>query len=163
MSNLNISSMGFSSFTGQRKKPEKKSIEAAITVSDYMAKNLITFKPAQSLAEVMEVLARNEITGGPVVDEKGKLVGMISESDCMEQLSNSRYYNLPLGSESVEKYMSSVVETIDSHIDIFDAATKFHDSPYRRFPVVENGKLVGQISQHDVILAALHLKSNSWK
>ncbi len=155
--------MGFSSFTGQRIKPEKKSIEAAITVSDYMAKNLITFKPEQSLAEVMEILARNQITGGPVVDERGKLVGLISESDCMEQLSNSRYYNLPMGSEKVEKYMSSVVETIDAHVDIFDAATKFHKSSHRRFPVMESGKLVGQISQHDVILAALHLKSQSWK
>ncbi len=155
--------MGFSSFTGQRIKPEKKSIEANITVSDYMAKNLITFKPEQSLIEVMEVLARNEITGGPVVDQIGKVVGMISESDCMEQLSNSRYYNLPMGSEKVEKYMSPSVETIQSHVSIFDAATQFHKSPHRRFPVMENGKLVGQISQHDVIVAALHLKSQSWK
>lgn len=155
--------MGFSSFTGQRIKPQKKSIEAAITVSDYMAKNLITFKPDQSLIGVMEILARHEITGGPVIDQSGKLIGMISESDCMEQLSNSRYYNLPMGSEPVEKYMTSAVETIESHVDIFDAATKFHNSPHRRFPVVENGKLVGQISQHDIIVAALHLKSNSWK
>ncbi len=155
--------MGFTSFVGKRVKPEKKSIEAAITVSDYMAKNLITFKVEQSLVEVMEILARNEITGGPVVDEKGKILGMISESDCMEQLSNSRYYNHPTGSEKIEKYMSSDVETIESHVSIFDAASQFYKSPHRRFPVLENGKLVGQISQHDVIVAALHLKSQSWK
>lgn len=155
--------MGFSNFTGQRIKPEKKSIEVAITVSDYMAKNLITFNPNQSLAAVMEILARNEITGGPVVDEKGRLIGMISESDCMKQLSDSRYFNMPMGSELVERYMTRVVETIASHVSIFEAATQFNQSRHRRFPVLENGKLVGQISQHDVILAALRLKSSSWK
>ncbi len=153
--------MGFSNFIGERLKPTK-GIIAQINVSDYMTKNLITFSPQDKLIDTMEALARNEITGGPVVS-KGDLVGMISESDCMKTLSDSKYFNIPMGSETVEKHMSTIVETIDSNASIFEAAEQFHKSPYKRFPVLKNGKLVGQISQHDIIIAALHLNSQNWK
>lgn len=153
--------MGIMNFMGERAKTSK-SFEAAIRVSDYMTKKLITFTPQQSLMETMETLVRNEITGGPVVNEKNELVGMISESDCMKHLSDSKYYNIPMGNESVEKHMSNIVETIDANAGIFSAAEQFNKSPYKRFPVMENGKLVGQISQHDILLAALKLNSQHW-
>ncbi len=153
--------MGFSNFMGERLK-QTKGIDAQINVADYMTKKLIHFSPSDTLIDVMASLARNEITGGPVVS-KGELVGMISESDCMKTLSDSKYFNIPMGTETVEKYMSSIVETIDVNASIFEAAEKFYKSPYKRFPVLENGKLVGQISQHDIIVAALKLNSHNWK
>lgn len=153
--------MGIMNFMGERAKVAK-SYDVAIRVSDYMTKKLITFNPQQSLMETMETLVRNEITGGPVINENKQLVGMISESDCMKHLSDSRYFNMPMGSESVEKHMSNIVETIDANASIFFAAEQFHKSPYKRFPVMENGKLVGQISQHDILLAALKLNSQNW-
>ena len=153
--------MGITNFMGERAKTAK-SFDAAIKISDYMAKKLITFTPQQSLMETMETLVRNNITGGPVVNEKKELVGMISESDCMKQLSDSRYFNMPMGNETVEKYMTAMVETIDVNASIFFAAEQFHKSPYKRFPVMDNGKLVGQISQHDILLAALKLNSQNW-
>jgi CBS domain-containing protein len=55
------------------------------------------------------------------------------------------------------------VETIDGNMNIFDAATKFLESKRRRFPIVENGKLIGQISQKDILKAALALEGNTWK
>ena len=142
--------MGISNFMGKRAEVSK-SYDVAITVSDYMTKNLISFKPEQTLLETMETLGRNEITGGPVVNDSYELVGMISESDCMKQLSQSRYFNMPMSSETVEKYMTTSIETIDSNASIFDAAEQFSKSPYKRFPVMDQGKLVGQISQHDII------------
>jgi len=153
--------MGIMNFMGERAK-STKSFDVAIKVSDYMAKKLITFSPQQSLIETMETLVHNDITGGPVVNEKNELLGMISESDCMKQLSDSRYFNMPMGSETVEKYMSTAVETIDANASIFFAADQFYKSPYKRFPVMENGKLIGQISQHDILLAALKLNSQNW-
>jgi len=48
-------------------------------------------------------------------------------------------------------------------MNIFDAANKFLESKRRRFPIVENGKLVGQISQKDILKAALNLKGHTWK
>lgn len=152
--------MGISSFVGERVK-QVKVMDAPISVSDYMAKKVIYFSPDDNIMNVMSVLAKHKITGGPVVKD-GKLVGIISESDCMKTLSDNRYFNIPMGSETVEKYMSEVQATIDANASIFEAAERFHNTPYKRFPVLENGKLVGQISQHDVIRAALKLNSQNW-
>ena len=48
-------------------------------------------------------------------------------------------------------------------MNIFDAANKFITSKRRRFPIVERGKLIGQISQKDILKAALKMKGNRWK
>jgi len=153
--------MGIKSFMGKRAKPAKGAPEN-ITVSDYMSTNLTTFTPEQSVLEVMEILIKNRISGGPVVNEKYELVGIISEGDCMKQISESRYYNQPMDNVKVEQHMAKNVETIDGNMNVFDAANKFLESKHRRFPIVENGKLVGQISQKDVLIAALKLKGQTW-
>jgi len=154
--------MGIKSFMGKRAKVAKGSAEN-ITVADYMTRNLKTFRPDQSVLEVMTILIKNKISGGPVVNEKNELVGIISEGDCMKQISESRYYNQPMENVKVEHHMGRNVETIDGNMNVFDAANKFLESKHRRFPIVENGKLVGQISQKDVLKAALELKGQTWK
>lgn len=154
--------MGIKSFQGARKQQQSTSQPIALKVKDYMTTNLITFKPSQSVQEVVEALIRHKISGGPVVNEKNELVGIISEGDCLKQLSESRYYNMPLEHDNVEKRMAKNVETIDGNMDVFDAANKFLQSKIRRFPIVENGKLVGQISQKDILKAALQLKGENW-
>ena len=70
---------------------------------------------------------------------------------------------MPLENTLVEKHMVKNVDTIDGDMNIFDAANKFIESKHRRFPIVENGKLIGQISQKDILKAALALKGHSWK
>ena len=154
--------MGIKSFMGKRAKQTKGSNEN-ITVADYMSKNLTTFTPDQSVMEVMNTLIKNRISGGPVVNDKNELVGIISEGDCMKQISESRYYNHPMEDIKVEQHMAKNVETIDGNMNVFDAANKFLESKHRRFPIVENGKLVGLISQKDVLKAALELKGQTWK
>ncbi len=154
--------MGIKSFMGKRAKPVKGSTEN-ITVSDYMTRNLVTFSPDQSVLEVMNTLIKRKISGGPVVNEKNELVGIISEGDCMKQISESRYYNHPMEDIKVKQHMATNVETIDGNLNVFDAASKFLESKHRRFPIVEKGKLVGQISQKDVLKAALELKGQTWK
>jgi|TARA_B110000977_G_scaffold17420_1_gene21177 CBS domain-containing protein len=155
--------MGIINFRGKRDKAISKPAEQ-ILVSDYMTKKLITFKPSDSLDHVINLLIKNKISGGPVVNDKNELIGIISEGDCMKHISDSKYYNMPMDSDNtVEKNMASEVETIDKNMNIFDAATKFISSKRRRFPIVENGKLIGQISQKDVLKAALKMKGNSWK
>ena len=65
---------------------------------------------------------------------------------------------MPMQDLTIEKHMANNVDTIDGNMNIFDAASKFINSKRRRFPVVENGKLIGQISQKDVLKAALKVK-----
>lgn len=155
--------MGIKSFQGARKQQQNSTVDAPFKVSDYMTRDLITFKPEQSVEQVIESLINNRISGGPVVNDSNELVGIISEGDCLKQISDSRYYNMPMEQDTVEKRMIRNVETIDGNMNVFDAAKKFLDSKIRRFPIVEDGKLVGQISQKDILKAAIKLKGQNWK
>ena len=130
--------MGIKSYIGKRAKPTKGSTEN-IKVSDYMTTNLITFNPDQSVLEVMNTLIKKRISGGPVVNEKYELVGVISEGDCMKQISHSRYYNQPMEDVKVKEHMATDVETIDGDMNVFDAADRFLNSRRRRFPFLKTG------------------------
>lgn len=155
--------MAIKSFQGRRTDtPQEENVP--ILVSDYMTKKLITFKEEQPIEDAIDILIKHKISGGPVVNEKNELVGIISEGDCIKQISESRYYNSPIGkNNTVGKAMVKEVETIDGNMNILDAANKFLKSRRRRFPIVQNGKLAGQISQKDVLIAAMKLKGNTWK
>ena len=156
--------MGIKSFQGRRAKTiAKKEYEAPILVTDYMTKKLITFTPDQSILEVMEAFAHHHISGGPVMDENGFLVGIISEADCMKQISESRYFNQPILEKSVSNFMTKHVETIPHDMSIFDAAGVFDKHNRRRLPVMKNGILVGQISRKDIVIAALKMTGHNWK
>ncbi|GAA3645070.1 CBS domain-containing protein [Flavivirga jejuensis] len=155
--------MGIKSFLGSRKKTQKDTPNIPIKVSDYMTRNLITFKSDQRIEQVIDAIIKNRISGAPVINDKNELIGVISEGDCIKQISESRYYNMPMDNDTVEKHMVKDVETIDGNMNIFDAANKFLASKRRRFPIIENGKLVGQISQKDILKAALALKGQNWK
>jgi CBS domain-containing protein len=102
-----------------------------------MSRDLITFKPEQMIEDVIQSLIKNKISGGPVVNDKNELVGMISEGDCLKQISESRYYNMPMEQDTVEKRMVRSVETIDGNLNIFDAANQFLESKRRRFPIID--------------------------
>lgn len=154
--------MGIKSFQGARKQQDASTLTPSLKVSDYMTRNLITFQPEQSVEEVIEALISNKISGAPVVNSNNELVGIISEGDCIKHLSDSRYYNMPVEDSTVGSRMIKNVETIDGNMSIFDAAKKFLEAKRRRFPIVENGKLVGQISQKDVLKAAMNLKGYTW-
>lgn len=141
----------------------KKSVDAPILVEDYMTRKLITFQPEQSILEVMEAFASHGISGGPVLDDNGFLVGIISEADCMKQISESRYFNQPILDKAVSNFMSTEVQTIPHDMSIFDAADVFARFNRRRLPVLKDGLLVGQISRKDIVIAALKLSGHSWK
>ena len=153
--------MAIKSFQGPRRKQPDD--EVPLRVRDYMTRKLITFRPDQSVEEVIEQLIRYKISGGPVVNEKNELVGIISEGDCIRHVSESRYHNLPSENRNVEQHMAKNVTTIDGDMNIFDAANKFLNDRRRRFPIVENGVLIGQISQKDILKATLSLKSQNWR
>jgi predicted transcriptional regulator len=122
-----------------------------IKVSDYMAANLITFKPDMEMRLAISFLVEKRISGAPVVDDHGNLVGVLSEQDCMKMALSAGYHE-DLGG-LVKDFMSDSVVTIDADTSILALAQMFIDSPYRRYPVLQNGRLVGQISRRDVLRA----------
>ncbi|MGB5172826.1 MAG: CBS domain-containing protein [Eudoraea sp.] len=156
--------MGIKSFMGRRaKQVSKKEYDAPILVEDYMSRKLVTFSPDQSILAVMELFAKHHISGGPVMDDNGFLVGIISEADCMKQISESRYFNQPILDKSVEAFMTKKVETIPHDMSIFDAAGIFDRHNRRRLPVMQDGLVVGQISRKDIVIAALKLSGHNYK
>jgi len=155
--------MGIKSFLASRRKQKNSSEDIPVKVSDYMTRKLITFRSDEKIEKVIDALIKYRISGAPVVNDKNELIGIISEGDCIKHISESRYYNMPADNKTVESHMIKNVDTIDGDMNIFDAANKFLESKHRRFPIVENGKLVGQISQKDILKAALKMKGQTWK
>lgn len=135
---------------------KEKSPVSPPAVADYMTRAVITFHPGMHVLDAMEVLLRCHISGAPVVDKRGKLVGILSEKDCMQTLLHSSYYR-ELGG-LVEEFMTREVQTVDSSTSIVTAAELFMSCSYRRFPVVDGGRLVGLISRRDILKAIQELR-----
>lgn len=118
---------------------------------DYMSSDLVTFTPDMDIHRAIKLLLQNRISGAPVMDNSGKLVGILSKKDCLKVAFSASYHQDWGG--RVSDYMSHDVHTIDADTDIVKVAEIFLKSSYRRFPVMSNDRLVGQISRHDVLTA----------
>lgn len=132
-------------------------------VTDYMTKDLITFHPSQSIMDAMEMMLEKQISGAPVVDDNGTIVGLLSEKDCLRILLENSYNNLPSESNAVADYMSQSVTTISADKNVVEVAYMFLNSQFRRYPVVDKGRLIGQVSRKDIMRAALQFKSERWR
>jgi predicted transcriptional regulator len=102
------------------------------------------------------------ISGAPVCNEKGELVGIISEGDCLKEIVKGQYTNSLNDQGTVADHMAKDVLTIEPNCDILEAASRFLKLKVRRFPVMENGKIIGQISQRDIMRAVSKLKKQTW-
>ena len=128
----------------------------SVKVADYMSTRVVTFRPTMNVFDAMQILMSRGFSGAPVVDDDGRLVGMLSESDLMQVVIQDSYYGETAG--IVADFMHAPVDTVAPNSDIYSLAERFLRDGRRRFPVVaEDGKLVGQISRRDVLRAAIGL------
>ena len=132
----------------------------SIKVRDYMTRGLVTVKPDMDLFEAIGILQSNRISGAPVVDTDGHLIGMLSEGDCLNGIIKDIYYEEAGG--RVSDFMSTEVETISPEDDIVDIAVEFNTRRLRRFPVIEDNELIGQISQRDILRAVLDIAQHPY-
>lgn len=124
----------------------------SVKAQDYMCEALITFTPETDLFEAINQLVDNGITGAPVIDAKGNLVGLLSEADCLRAILTLTYHEEEMGGV-VGDYMVEEVHTINYDADIIMVAEEFINNGRRRLPVVRDGKVIGQISRRDVLRA----------
>ncbi|MDH4059099.1 MAG: CBS domain-containing protein [Cyclobacteriaceae bacterium] len=152
-------------------KPEMKSKEELAkgepkyeSVTEYMVgvANLITFHPDQTIQEVIDTIIQTGISGAPVLDKDRKLVGIISEKDCLKVMVDQAYNNMPTSDRKVSDYMTAKVKTLSPDSDVVQAANEFLISPIRRLPIVENDVLLGQVSRRDILRAAKNIKQTTW-
>ncbi|WP_372739069.1 CBS domain-containing protein [Neptunomonas sp.] len=124
----------------------------SVKVQDYMATGLITFHPETDLFAAINSFLRYKISGAPVTNEHGELVGIISEVDCLKAILTLTYHEEEVGG-TVGNYMTPNVQTIGHDANIIEVARIFIDKGRRRLPVTREGKLVGQISRSDILRA----------
>ena len=123
----------------------------SVRVKDYMSTKLITFTPEMEVMRAVNTLVQHGIAGAPVVDKDGKLVGMFSEKDCLSVALVASQDTCIAG--PVSQFMSTKVVTVDPEMTLMQLANMFVAQSFRRYPVLEHGKLVGQISRSDVMRA----------
>ncbi len=120
-----------------------------------MSGRLVSFRPDTDIMDAIQSLVHHRIAGAPVVDNHGELVGMLSEFDCLDIVVEAGYHEHPGG--PVSDRMTKNVKTVDADMSIFDLTQLFIDSGFRRYPVLEGNRLVGQISRKDLLRALIDL------
>ena len=131
------------------------------TVFDIMTTKLITIGSDANTHEAISLLLKNQISGLPVVENSGKLVGILSEKDCLKLLTGGSYYQLPGG--TVKDFMTTDVFCIPAYTDIFKVADMFLNHYFRRIVIKnDDGCVAGQITRRDLlrIIKELHLKED---
>jgi CBS domain-containing protein len=121
------------------------------TIERYMTPNPLTLSPGMEVNRAAAFLIKHDISGAPVVDETGRLVGILTAKDCFRAVLHASYHQ-ELGG-TVDAYMASPVVSLDAGLDIIAAAERFLATPYRRFPVMKEGRLAGIISRLDLLRA----------
>ena len=122
------------------------------TVRQFMDKYVDTLSPETDIMEAVNFLLEKRITGALVTNGKGELVGILTEFDCLKLLTlGGPDCEAPRG--TVKDFMTSQVQTIPPSMDIYYAAGLFMSAKFRRFPVVEDGRIVGAITRFDILRA----------
>ncbi len=123
----------------------------SITVRDYMTRRIVSLDQDMEIMAATHLLVENDISGAPVLDSHGRLVGILTERDCMRVAFHSGYHDTPYG--LVRDYMSHNPQFVAPEQSILTLAERFIQGAYRRYPVIDNGRLVGIISRRDVLRA----------
>lgn len=123
---------------------------------------MTTLKPGQTIREAINTILDKRISGAPVLDEQRRLIGNLSEKDCLRIIVDKANHNVSVEDKKVSDYMSTNVFTISPSANVVEAAIEFLNSPIRRYAVVDKGVLIGEISRREILRAAQHIKSTTW-
>lgn len=143
-----------------------------LTAKDIMTRKVITVKTATPVSELAELLWAKKISGVPVVDDDGKLLGVVTESDLIDQnkkvhiptvmtiLDSMIFLESPTKLDKELKKMTgttvgdiytSEIITVTENTPMYEVATIMANKKLHTLPVVENDKLTGVIGKGDII------------
>lgn len=120
-------------------------------VSEFMNQDIQALTPDMHILEAVQFLLDRKLTGAAVINDDNEVVGILSEKDCLRLLAEGADYQRPNG--VVSDFMTKKVRTVPPTMNIYFVAGMFLNDVVRRFPVVENGKLIGVISRFDILRA----------
>ncbi len=133
-------------------------MESFPKISEYMDTSVPTLGPETQIMAAVDFLLRHEVTGAPVVDSNGRLVGIITETDLLKLLTEG-VQGEPAAEATVAEFMTTNVITVPPAVDIYYVAGMFLANKFRRLPVVEDGKIVGAITRYDLLRVVRSLSS----
>jgi predicted transcriptional regulator len=123
-----------------------------LKVSDQMNLHPVTFHAEMTLEAAVDVLTAAGQIGGPVIDQQKKVVGFLSEQDCLARMLLSTYHDQV--SAHVKDVMRTDVLTVKAETGIIDLAQQMLGAKPKIYPVIDdNGLLMGVISRTDVLRA----------
>jgi CBS domain-containing protein len=127
-----------------------------------MTRRLVTLRPDMRAFDAAGLLLKHKISGAPVTDGDGKLLGLLSEFDCLRAVATAEYDLDNRDSiVTVSDLMTPVSHSVSPDLDLFGIAQKFVTLRVRRLPVLEDGRLVGQVSRRDALRAAYEVRSRT--
>ena len=133
-------------------------MESFPKIGEYMDTSVPTLSPETQIMEAVDFLLRHQVTGAPVVDSNGRLVGIITETDLLKLLTEGDQGE-PAAEATVAEFMTTNVIIVPPTVDIYYVAGTFLAHKFRRLPVVENGKIVGAITRYDLLRVVRSLSS----
>ena len=130
-------------------------------ISECMDQVVPTLNPDTPIMKAVSFLLRHRVTGAPVVDYKGMLLGMITESDLLRLITEGVGSKPPIDVK-VSDFMTTDVITVPSTADVYYVAGLFNENKFRRLPVVDDGKLVGAITRFDLLRVVQEHSPKYW-
>ncbi len=128
-----------------------------LKAKDIMTRSVLTVKKDTPIYEAVELMAKNNITGIPVVEDGMKLVGILTEKDVL----NLFYAHEHEKNKTVGDFMSQTVVRFDRNTDLRDICDCLKNSYVRRVPVTSRGEVVGIVSRADIIQYILQMRLSS--
>ncbi len=117
----------------------------SVDLSDYMLHNPVTVTADENVFAAINLIVEEKVSGVCVVDAGGLLLGVLSELDCLRAILSATYNeNDNVG--NVADYMTKEVDCCELHADLINVAADMIKKGHRRRPVLDHGKLVGQIT-----------------
>ncbi len=123
----------------------------SLKVRDYMTVKAVTFTPEMPLSAALNKVIRSDHLGGPVIDEKERVIGFLSEQDLLDKLVKASYFCQD--THIVSDCMHQEVLFVSPEMSIIELADMMKVGKPKVYPVVDNGKLVGIITRRDVLRA----------
>ena len=122
-------------------------------IKDLMSTDVISVEPDDSVEKAIKLMIKHRLSGLPVTDSSGRLLGLISEFDLLELV-----WDPETGQDRVYQYMTREVKQVEQDADLAAAAKAFRTLSIRRLPVTNDGQVVGIISRHDLLRHVMHAR-----
>ena len=127
----------------------------SLKISDHLITNPVKIASTATIGEAARTIIDNKVSGVIVVNDNDEVEGMLSELDCLKSLLTEIYNEGQVGKELVTIEMSAPVTYNRPEEDIISVAQSMLDQKQRRRPIIDNGKLIGQVTCRQLLSAII--------